>query len=127
MSLRVGIRPFLSRRGHDHYHEQLSKEDILLDGQLLWLSDVPSKDTTGQMTAYVVQQPHVVNRLFISHKGEGGLMEEQCSQNIPLQLDERESAELAFAVEKLVQELGFPLEDVNRSYRDSLAFFLKNP
>jgi|GEM_PF-3553404 len=54
-------------------------------------------------------------------------MQEQCSQILSLRLNERESAQLAYAVEKLVQELGFPREDVNRSYEDSFAFFLKNP
>lgn len=54
-------------------------------------------------------------------------MSEQCVNNVDLRLDEKESAILACAVEWLVQELGFPPEDVNRSYRDSFAFFLKNP
>jgi len=54
-------------------------------------------------------------------------MQEQCDPTISLRLDERESAQLAYAVEKLVQELGFPIEDVNRSYHDSFVFFLKNP
>ena len=54
-------------------------------------------------------------------------MQEQCANNIDLRLDERESALLACAVEWLVHELGFPPDDVNRSYRDSFAFFLKDP
>lgn len=54
-------------------------------------------------------------------------MSEQCVNNVDLRLDEKESARLACAVEWLVHELGFPPEDVKRSYRDSFAFFLKNP
>jgi hypothetical protein len=54
-------------------------------------------------------------------------MQEQCVPTISLRLDERESALLACAVEWLVQELGFPPDDVDRSYQDSFAFFLKNP
>ncbi len=54
-------------------------------------------------------------------------MPEQGVDNIDLRLDERESALLACAVEWLVLELGFPPEDVNRSYKDSFAFFLKDP
>jgi hypothetical protein len=54
-------------------------------------------------------------------------MPEQSINNIDLRLDENESALLACAVEWLVHELGFPPDDVNRSYRDSFAFFLKNP
>jgi hypothetical protein len=54
-------------------------------------------------------------------------MQEQCVNNVDLRLDERESALLARAVEWLVQELGFPPDDVNRSYQDSFAFFINNP
>ena len=54
-------------------------------------------------------------------------MDKQNEKNINLRLDERESALLAYAVEQLIHELGFPPEDVNRSYKDSFAFFLKNP
>jgi hypothetical protein len=46
-------------------------------------------------------------------------------QNITLSLDEQEAAQLAHAVHKLVQELGFPPEDVNRSFNDSFAYFIK--
>lgn len=42
-------------------------------------------------------------------------------------LDERESAQLAFAVQRLVQELGFPLEDVIRSYDDGFHYFMSKP
>lgn len=41
-------------------------------------------------------------------------------------LDEKEATQLARAVQILVQELGFDPEEVNRSYKDSLAYFLKN-
>jgi hypothetical protein len=127
VSLRFGIGHFLSRRDHDRCHEQPSKEEPLLDRQLLSLSDVPGEDNAGQITAYVARQPHIANRRLIYHKREEGPMQEQCAPTISLRLDERESAQLAYAVEKLVLELGFPLEDVNRSYQDSYAFFLKNP
>ena len=53
-------------------------------------------------------------------------MDKQNEKNINLRLDERESSQLACAVEKLVYELGFPPEDIDRSYKDSFAFFLKN-
>jgi len=40
-------------------------------------------------------------------------------------LNERESAKLAEAVQKLVKELGFPHEEINRSYQESYEYFLK--
>lgn len=43
-----------------------------------------------------------------------------------LHLDEKEAAQLARAVQILVQELGFDPEEVDRSYKESLAYFLKN-
>jgi hypothetical protein len=52
-------------------------------------------------------------------------MDEQRVQNTSLRLDEQEAAQLAYAVYKLVQELGFPPEDVNRSFKDSFAYFIK--
>jgi hypothetical protein len=52
-------------------------------------------------------------------------MDEQGGQNTILRLDEHEAAQLAYAVQMLVQELGFPPEDVNRSFKDSFAYFLK--
>jgi hypothetical protein len=42
-----------------------------------------------------------------------------------LHLNETESAQLARAVQILVQELGFDPEVVDRSYNESMAFFLK--
>ena len=54
-------------------------------------------------------------------------MRERSINKVDLSLDENESALLACAVEWLVHELGFPPDDVNRSYRDSFAFFLNNP
>ncbi len=54
-------------------------------------------------------------------------MSEECVNTVDLYLDEKESTLLACAVEWLVHELGFPPEDVVRSYRDSFAFFLKKP
>jgi hypothetical protein len=52
-------------------------------------------------------------------------MDDQRVQNTNLRLDEQEAAQLAYAVHKLVQELGFPPEDVNRSFKDSFAYFIK--
>ncbi len=43
-----------------------------------------------------------------------------------LHLDEKESVQLARAVQILVHELGFDPEEVDRSYYESLEFFLKN-
>jgi hypothetical protein len=54
-------------------------------------------------------------------------MFEQGVNTVDLHLDEKEAALLASAVEWLVHELGYPPEDVSRSYRDSFSFFLKNP
>jgi hypothetical protein len=54
-------------------------------------------------------------------------MSEQSVITVDLRLDEKEAALLACAVEWLVHELGYPPEDVSRSYRDSFSFFLKNP
>jgi hypothetical protein len=39
-------------------------------------------------------------------------------------LNEHESAQLSFAVQWLVRELGFPLEDVIRSRDDSFRYFM---
>ena len=52
-------------------------------------------------------------------------MDEQRALNSSLRLDEQEAAILAYAVYQLVQELGFPPEDVNRSFKDSFAYFMK--
>jgi hypothetical protein len=52
-------------------------------------------------------------------------MDEQRALNTGLRLDEQEAALLAYAVYQLVQELGFPPEDVNRSFKDSFAYFIK--
>jgi hypothetical protein len=43
-----------------------------------------------------------------------------------LHLDEKEATQLARAVQILVQELGFDPEEVDRSYKESRAYFLKN-
>lgn len=43
-----------------------------------------------------------------------------------LHLDEKEATQLARAVQILVQELGFDPEEVDRSYKESLAYFLNN-
>jgi len=53
-------------------------------------------------------------------------MSDQRVNHAVLHLTERESAQLACAVQILVQELGFDQEEVDRSYNESLAFFLKN-
>jgi hypothetical protein len=52
-------------------------------------------------------------------------MDEQRVLNSSLRLDEQEAVLLAHAVYQLVQELGFPPEDVNRSFKDSFAYFMK--
>ena len=52
-------------------------------------------------------------------------MSDQNVNHAVLHLNERESAQLARAVQILVQELGFDQEEVDRSYNESLAFFLK--
>ena len=52
-------------------------------------------------------------------------MAEQGIQDI-LRLDVRESAQLAYAVQWLVQDLGFPPEDVNRAFMESFSFFIKS-
>lgn len=54
-------------------------------------------------------------------------MDEQHVLNTGLRLDEQEAALLAYAVYQLVQELGFPQEDMNRSFEDSFAYFIKSP
>jgi hypothetical protein len=53
-------------------------------------------------------------------------MSDQNVNHAVLHLTERESAQLARAVQILVQELGFDQEEVDRSYNESLAFFLNN-
>ena len=53
-------------------------------------------------------------------------MSEQNVNPAVLHLDEQEAAQLARAVQILVQELGFDPEEVDRSYKESLAYFLKN-
>lgn len=85
-----------------------------MDGRLLQLSDVPGQDIARQKTK-------------IFHGNGEGYMSEQCVNTVDLHLDEKEAALLACAVERLVQELGYPPEDISRSYRDSFSFFLKNP
>ena len=40
-------------------------------------------------------------------------------------LDEKESAQLASAVQKLVKDLGFSPEEVDRSFQESFKYFLK--
>ena len=46
-------------------------------------------------------------------------------QSTDLRLDEQEAAQLAHAVYTLVRELGFPPEEVSRSFKDSFAYFIK--
>lgn len=53
-------------------------------------------------------------------------MSEQNVNPAVLHLDEQEATQLARAVQILVQELGFDPEEVDRSYKESLAFFLKD-
>jgi hypothetical protein len=65
----------------------------------------------------------VVRHTF--HRNEEEHMDEQGIQDI-LRLDVREATQLAYAVQWLVQDLGFPPEDVNRAFTESFAFFIKN-
>jgi hypothetical protein len=53
-------------------------------------------------------------------------MFEQNVSHVVLHLDEKEATQLAHAVQILVQELGFDPEEVDRYYKESLAFFLRN-
>jgi hypothetical protein len=53
-------------------------------------------------------------------------MSDEKINHAALHLTERESVQLARAVQILVQELGFDPEEVDRSYKESLAFFLKD-
>ena len=53
-------------------------------------------------------------------------MSEQNINHARLHLDEKEATQLARAVQILVQELGFDPEEVDRSYTESRAYFLKN-
>jgi hypothetical protein len=53
-------------------------------------------------------------------------MSAQNVNHVALHLDEKEAAQLARAVQILVQELGFAPEEVDRAYRESFAYFLKN-
>ncbi len=53
-------------------------------------------------------------------------MSDQNVNHAVLHLSERESAQLARAVQILIQELGFDQEEVDRSYNESLAYFMKN-
>lgn len=52
-------------------------------------------------------------------------MSDQIATVTTLQLDENESARLARLVQMLMLELGFAPEDVRRSYRESLAYFME--
>lgn len=42
----------------------------------------------------------------------------------PIHLSERESAQLASAVQVLIRELGFEPDEVERSYQKSFAYFM---
>ncbi|MCK9418381.1 MAG: hypothetical protein M0R70_03265 [Nitrospirae bacterium] len=50
-------------------------------------------------------------------------MSDQNVNHAALHLNEKESIQLALAVRILLQELGFDPEEVDRSYKESLAFF----
>ncbi len=52
------------------------------------------------------------------------MMEQSIMTVVPC-LNEKESAQLASAVQRLVEDLGFPPEEVDRSYRESFAYFLR--
>ena len=43
-----------------------------------------------------------------------------------LHLSEKESAQLALAVQILIHELGFEPEDVDRAYNESFAYFIND-
>jgi hypothetical protein len=53
-------------------------------------------------------------------------MSAQNVKHVVLHLNEKESVQLARAVQVLVRELGFDPEAVDRSYEESLAYFMKN-
>jgi len=53
-------------------------------------------------------------------------MFEQNIKHSSLRLNETEATQLARLVQILVRELGFDPEEVDRSYNDSRAYFLKN-
>ena len=53
-------------------------------------------------------------------------MSEQNINHARLHLDEKEAIQLARAVQILLQELGFDPEEVDRSYKESLAYVLRN-
>ena len=53
-------------------------------------------------------------------------MSDQNVNHAMLHLNVKESVQLARAVQILVQELGFDPEEVDHSYKESLAFFLKD-
>jgi hypothetical protein len=52
-------------------------------------------------------------------------MIEQSVITVVSYLNEKESAQLASAVQRLVEDLGFSPEEVDRSYRESFAYFLR--
>jgi hypothetical protein len=53
-------------------------------------------------------------------------MPEQSVKNADLPVDEKEYGQHARAIQKLVQELGVPVEEVNRSYREILDVLKKD-
>jgi hypothetical protein len=53
-------------------------------------------------------------------------MPEQSVKNTGLSVDEKEYGQHARAIQKLVQELGVPVEEVNRLYREILDVLKKD-
>jgi hypothetical protein len=53
-------------------------------------------------------------------------MPEQSVKNTDLSVDEKEYGQHARAIQKLVQELGVPVEEVNRLYREILDVLKKD-
>ncbi len=52
------------------------------------------------------------------------MMEQSIVTVVPC-LNEKESAQLALAVQKLVKDLGFSPEEVDRSFQKSFDYFLR--
>jgi hypothetical protein len=71
------------------------------------------------MTIKEVVRRHTFHGNKEEHIAEQGMQDILC-------LDERESTQLAYAVQWLVRDLGFPPAEVNRAFTESFAFFIKS-
>ncbi len=52
-------------------------------------------------------------------------MTEQSIATVVTSLSEKESIQLASAVQKLVKDLGFSPEEIDRSFQESFEYFLR--